>query len=115
MTTVWQFYLLAALVGSVQGGSQALSRSLFARLIPRTRSAEFFSFFSICEKLSGVFGPALFAAVTAATGSSRNAILSVIALFAGGGLLLLAVDVPRGQQAARDAESDASIELGVRQ
>ena len=62
MTTAWQFFVLAFLVGTVQGGSQALSRSLFARMIPQHKSSEFFGFFSVFEKFAGIFGPALFAA-----------------------------------------------------
>ena len=79
MTAAWQFYLLAFLVGTVQGGSQALSRSLFATMIPRHKSSEFFGFFAVFEKFAGIFGPAVFAVTVSLTGSSRNAILSVIA------------------------------------
>ena len=61
MQTALHFYLLAFLVGMVQGGSQALSRSLFASMVPRARSAEFFALFAVCEKFVGIFGPALFA------------------------------------------------------
>src|SRR5207247_8871537 len=78
MTTAWHFYCLAILVGMVQGGSQALSRSLFASLIPRYQSSEFFAFFAICEKFAGIFGPAIFAGMIMATGSSRNAVLAVL-------------------------------------
>ena len=88
MTAAWQFYLLAFLVGTVQGGSQALSRSLFATMIPRHKSSEFFGFFAVFEKFAGIFGPAVFAVTVALTGSSRNAILSVIAFFVVGALLL---------------------------
>ena len=62
MTTSTHFFMLAVLVGMVQGGSQALSRSLFASLIPRDRSGEFFGFFAVVEKFAGIFGPLLFAA-----------------------------------------------------
>ncbi|MCS6927281.1 MAG: MFS transporter [Candidatus Binatia bacterium] len=105
MTQAWQFYLLAVLIGMVQGGSQALSRSLFARLIPRYRSSEFFAFFAICEKVAGIFGPALFAGISMATGSSRTAILAVILFFVVGGGLLVLVDVAAGQRAARAADA----------
>ncbi|HZA37173.1 MAG TPA: MFS transporter, partial [Vicinamibacterales bacterium] len=74
MTAAWQFYLLAFLVGTVQGGSQALSRSLFATMIPRHKSSEFFGFFAVFEKFAGIFGPAVFAVTVSVTGSSRNAI-----------------------------------------
>ena len=102
MTSAWQFYLLAFLVGTVQGGSQALSRSLFATMIPRHKSSEFFGFFAVFEKFAGIFGPAVFAVTVALTGSSRNAILSVIAFFVAGALLLSKVDVEEGQRAARE-------------
>jgi len=102
MQTALHFYVLAILVGMVQGGSQALSRSLFASMIPRTRSAEFFAFFAICEKFAGIFGPAMFAGMVTATGSSRHAILGVIVFFVAGGLLLARVDVAAGQRVARE-------------
>ena len=106
MSTALHFYLLAMLVGLVQGGCQALSRSLFASMIPRDRSTEFFSFFAVCEKFAGIFGPAIFAAVSIATGSSRTAILAVMLFFVLGGLLLHLVDVEEGQQVARAAEAN---------
>jgi UMF1 family MFS transporter len=105
MTTAAHFFVLAGLVGVVQGGTQALSRSLFATLIPAHKSGEFFGFYSVFEKFSSIFGPLLFSLTIAATGSSRNAILSVIAFFAVGAMLLAFVDVERGQKAARDAEA----------
>ena len=60
MTTATHFLVLAILVGAVQGGTQALSRSLFASLIPRDKSGEFFGFFGVAEKFAGIFGPAIF-------------------------------------------------------
>ncbi len=105
MTTATHFVILAILVGAVQGGTQALSRSLFASLIPRDKSAEFFGFFGVAEKFAGIFGPALFAIISLATGESRGAILSVIGFFAVGGLLLSLVDVPLGEQLARADEA----------
>jgi len=106
MTTAAHFFLLAALVAVVQGGAQALSRSLFSSLVPALRSGEFFGFFSVMEKVAGVFGPGLFALAVALTGSSRTAILSVIAFFAVGALLLTKVDVEAGQRAARAADAE---------
>jgi UMF1 family MFS transporter len=108
MRTGTHFLILALMVGMVQGGTQALSRSLFASLIPRQQSAEFFGFFAVVEKFAGIFGPALFAQVIALTGSSRGAILSVIAFFVVGGVLLHFVDVEQGQRAAREAEAALS-------
>ena len=105
MTTASEFYVLAILVGMVQGGSQALSRSLFASMVPRHKSSEFFGFFGVFEKFAGIFGPGVFAGMIWATGSSRGAILSIILFFVIGGLLLARVDVDEGQRAARAAEA----------
>jgi UMF1 family MFS transporter len=104
MRTAAHFYLLAILVGVVQGGTQALSRSLFASMIPRQRSAEFFGLFSVFERYAGVLGPLVFATVVHTSGSSRSAILAVLVFFAVGGALLLRVDVEAGRRAARGAE-----------
>ena len=107
MTTALHFYLLAILVGMVQGGSQALSRSLFAAMIPRYKSSEFFGFFAVFEKFAGIFGPLLFAAAVGQTGSSRVAILSIILFFVVGAALLAFVNVPEGERIAREAERHA--------
>lgn len=106
MKTAQDFYLLAFLVGMVQGGTQALSRSLFASLIPAHKSGEFFGFYSVFEKFSSIFGPLLFSITIAMTGSSRNAILGVIIFFAVGAAILARVNVAEGRQMARDAERD---------
>jgi UMF1 family MFS transporter len=108
MTSATHFYVLAGLVGVVQGGTQALSRSLFASMIPAHKSGEFFGFFSVFEKFAGIFGPLIFAGTIAATGSSRNAILSVIGFFAVGAALLWLVDVEEGRIAARRADQVAT-------
>ena len=108
MKTAAHFYILAGLVGTVQGGTQALSRSLFASMIPQHKSGEFFGFFSVFEKFAGIFGPLIFAGTIAATGSSRNAILSVIGFFVVGGALLYLVNVEEGQRAAQEPVSPGS-------
>lgn len=108
MRTDNDFLILAVLVGMVQGGTQALSRSLFASLIPRARSGEYFGFFAVVEKFAGIFGPAVFAAVNFMTGSSRGAILTVIAFFVVGAVLLMLVDVEEGQRQARADEPSPS-------
>ena len=100
LQTATDFYLLAALVGTVQGGAQALSRSLYARMIPRGASGEFFGFYSISSKFASLFGPLLFAAINLLTGSSRWAVLSIAVFFAGGLALLYLVDVERGERQA---------------
>ncbi len=104
MQSEWHFLALALLVGMVQGGTQGLSRSLFASLIPRQRSAQFFSLFALSEKLAGLLGPGLFVATIALTGSSRYAIASVVLFFVTGGLLLSRVDVGQGRRAAEVAD-----------
>jgi UMF1 family MFS transporter len=110
MKTATHFYILAALVGLVQGGTQALSRSLFASMIPQHKSGEFFGFWSVFEKFAGIFGPLIFAGTIATTGSSRNAILSVIAFFAVGAAILAFVDLEEGKREARAADAVA-VEL----
>jgi UMF1 family MFS transporter len=105
MKTATHFYILAGLVGLVQGGTQALSRSLFASMIPHHKSGEFFGFWSVFEKFAGIFGPLIFAGTIAATGSSRNAILSVIAFFAVGAVILALVDLEEGRRAAQAADA----------
>ncbi len=108
MTNAVHFYILAGMVGMVQGGTQALSRSLFASMIPQHKSGVFFGFFSIFEKFAGIFGPLIFALTIAASGSSRNAILSVIGFFAVGAAILRLVDLDEGRRVARAAEAEAS-------
>lgn len=106
MKTATHFLILAILVGMVQGGAQALSRSLFATLIPRHKAGEFFGFFAVVEKFAGIIGPLVFGAVIAASGSSRGAILSIIGFFVVGGIILSFVNVPEGQRLARAAEKE---------
>jgi MFS transporter, UMF1 family len=104
MRTATHFFILAGLVGMVQGGTQALSRSLFASMIPPHKSGEFFGFYSVFEKFAGIFGPLLFDVTISLSGSSRNAILSVISFFILGALLLWRVDVTQGQRYAQPRE-----------
>jgi UMF1 family MFS transporter len=90
----------------VQGGAQALSRSLFASMIPVAKSSEFFSFFSVFEKFAGIMGPALFGLIAQLTGSSRAGIAALVVFFLGGMALLARVDIAEGRRAAlrEDAE-----------
>jgi UMF1 family MFS transporter len=105
MRTATDFFMLAMLVGMVQGGTQALSRSLFATMIPRHKSGEFFGFFSVFSKFAGIFGPLLFATMIHHFGSGRYGILSVIAFFFVGSGLLLLVNPVEGERAARAADA----------
>lgn len=100
MTHVREFYLLAVAIGLVQGGVQSLSRSLYARLIPVGKSAEFFGFYNMLGKFAAVLGPMLMGIVSLATGSVRLSILSVMVLFIAGVVLLLRVNVPEGERIA---------------
>jgi UMF1 family MFS transporter len=107
MSSASHFYGLAVVVGLVQGGTQALSRSLFAKMVPKIRSTEFFGFFSTGEKFAGIVGPALFGFIAQLTGSSRWGILSVALLFAAGGFLLWQVDEQEGRTVAQTADESA--------
>ncbi len=108
MTTATHFFALAGLVGLVQGGTQALSRSLFASMIPKQKSSEFFAFFSVFERYAGVLGPLVFGWVAAYWGNSRNAILAIVVFFIVGALLLTRVDVDAGRRHARAGEANAA-------
>ncbi|MFN2218069.1 MAG: MFS transporter [Anaerolineae bacterium] len=104
------FYILAFMVGTVQGGSQALSRSLYGAMVPKSQTAEFFGFYSTSSKIAGVLGPLLFGVVSTLAGESRLSIISLIIFFLVGGLLLLRVDVAEGIRVAR--EEDAQVGWG---
>ena len=111
MRSATHFVILAGLVGMVQGGTQALSRSLFASMIPPHKSGEFFGFYSVFEKFAGVFGPLLFDVTISISGSSRNAILSLISFFIVGAFLLWRVDVEQGQRYAQQKEQADTARL----
>jgi MFS transporter, UMF1 family len=107
MTTAVHFWMLAALVATVQGGTQALSRSLFASMIPAYKSGELFGFFGVMDKFAGMFGPTFFALVIAFTGSSRLGILSVLIFFVVGAAILYTVDEQTGRRVAREDQARA--------
>ena len=94
MDTALEFYALAAVIGLVQGGVQSLSRSLFSQLIPPERDGEFFGFLNMLGKAAAVIGPLLVGVVAATTESSRLGLLSIIALFLIGMLVLRRVEEP---------------------
>jgi UMF1 family MFS transporter len=106
INAVLEFWLLAWMVAIVQGGSQALSRSLYASMSPSAKSGEFFGFFSVMEKFAGVIGPAIFAVVVGVFGSSRPAVLSLISLFIIGGWLLSRVNVDEGRRIAQAEDAE---------
>ena len=95
--TVVQFFAMAVVIGLVQGGVQSLSRSFFGRLVPEGKSAEFFGFFNMVGKFGTVLGPLLVGLVAYLTGSSRASILSLVLLFAAGGVLLWWVNTPAAE------------------
>ena len=105
-----EFWMLALMVAMVQGGSQALSRSLYASLCPTAKSGEFFGFYSIMEKFASIIGPLIFAFAGIVLGSSRPAILSLILLFILGGYLLARVDISEGQRVAQEEDAEHGIE-----
>lgn len=102
-----EFWFLAWMVAMAQGGSQALSRSLYAAMSPATKSGEFFGLFSVMEKFASLIGPLLFAAAGFWLGSSRWGVLSLIVFFVVGLGLLSLVDVEEGRRVA-EAEDRAS-------
>lgn len=105
MEKIWEFYGLAVAIGLVQGGIQALSRSYYARLIPRDKAGEFYGFYNMLGKFAAVAGPLLMGWVGILTGSPRLSILSVLVLFVAGALLLSFVDEEEGNRQARSLEA----------
>lgn len=103
-------FLLGFGVAMVQGGSQALSRSLIGKMMPKSRSAEFYGFFSVSEKFNTVVGPALMAFITAQTGNPRLGIVSLVIFFIAGIILLRFVNIERGTAQA-EAVDRQMVEL----
>jgi len=100
MSSPAEFYLLAFAIGLAQGGIQALSRSLYARMIPGNRTAEFFGFYNMLGKFAAVIGPVMMGWVGALSASPRTGILSLLVLFIAGALVLLKVEVVNNQSVA---------------
>lgn len=103
MNHVAHFYALAALIGMVQGGVQALSRSLFARMVPQGRAAEFFGLYNLIGKFASIVGPLLVAATVMVTGESRMGMTGLLVLFGLGGILLWKVKEPEDEAHPRPA------------
>lgn len=89
VTSVWHIFILGAMIGSAQGGIQALSRSYFAKIIPKDKSNEFFGFYNIFGKFSAIMGPTLMSLTTVVTGNARWSILGIIPLFLVGFLIFI--------------------------
>ncbi len=102
MSSEIHFYILAGTVGLFQGGIQALSRSLYSRLIPPEKSAQFYGFYNMIGKFAAVIGPFLMGSVTLLTGNIRYGIISIIILFITGGFLLLKVNMEEGERIAKE-------------
>ena len=96
MTSAAHFWVLAVMVGLAQGGVQALSRSLYARLIPPDQAAEFFGFYNVFGKFAAILGPLVVGALTQVTGSFRYGVPSLVVFFVVGGLLLWQVRTRQG-------------------
>ncbi|MBX2989080.1 MAG: MFS transporter [Bdellovibrionaceae bacterium] len=88
MSTTAHFFLLAAVIGLVQGGVQSLSRSLFGHMVPPGRTGEFFGFFNLIGKFASIVGPLVVAVTVLITGNSRYGMLGLLILFTAGGWLL---------------------------
>jgi UMF1 family MFS transporter len=109
LQTTTQAWMMGAVIATVLGGSQALSRSLYSRMIPRGRESSFYSVYEIAERGTSWIGPIVFGLVAAATNSYRQAILSLIVLFVGGMIVLILTDTER---AIRDAKGGGDLGPG---
>ena len=96
----WHFYVLAIMIACFQGGIQALSRSMYSRIIPKNQAAEFFGFYNMLGKFAAIIGPPMMGYIGLITGNPRLGILSIIILFISGGLLLTKVDLHEGERVA---------------
>ncbi|HPX95905.1 MAG: MFS transporter [Brevefilum fermentans] len=105
MSKEWHFLLLGFGVAMVQGGSQALSRSLVGQLMPKSKTAEFYGFFSVSEKFNTVVGPFIMALITQLTGDGRYGIISLVIFFVAGILMLRSVDIERGVRLAQEVDA----------
>lgn len=91
ISTVWHIFILGAMIGSAQGGIQALSRSYYAKIIPKEKSNEFFGFYNIFGKFAAIIGPAVMSLTTTLTGNAKYSIFSIIPLFVGGLIVFLSI------------------------
>ena len=96
------FWVLSLMVASSQGGIQALSRSIYGKLIPKERSAEFFGFYNIFGRFAAIMGPFLVAGVTQITGQERFGVLSILIVFIVGGVMLAVGGDPDASVERRD-------------
>jgi UMF1 family MFS transporter len=106
LETTTQAYLMGVVIALVLGGSQSVARSLFSQMVPDARQSSFFGFYELAERGTAWVGTLVFAVVLDVTGSYRGALLSLLALFAAGGLLLATTDTDRAVEAAQAADAD---------
>ena len=102
MTSAHHFYILAGCIGLFQGGIQALSRSLYGRIIPPSKAGAFFGLYNMLGKFAAVIGPLLMGLVAKLSGSTRYGVISIVLLFVVGGLLLRKVDIEEGERLAQE-------------
>ncbi len=111
ISTAWHFWVLGFMVGTVQGGTQALSRSLYGSMLPRAKTAEFFGFYGMSSKFAGIFGPLIFSIVAQISGTSRLGIIFLVIFFSVGAILLSRVDVEQGIHRAREEDMNGATLL----
>jgi len=104
-----EFFLIGWLVGTVQGGTQALSRTIYASLTPKAKSGEFFGLYGLSEKFAGILGPLVYGIVGTVTHNPRASLLSITFFFLCGIYMLWKVNVEKGAQVA--AAEEAQIEV----
>lgn len=100
ISSIWHIFVLGAMIGSAQGGIQALSRSYYAKIIPKENSNEFFGFYNIFGKFAAIIGPAVMSFTTTITGNARFSILSIIPLFVAGLIVFLILPKEKKEIAA---------------
>ena len=110
MSEAWHFWVLAGMVRLVQGGSQALSRSMYGAMAPKAKTGEFFGFYDMSSKFAGIVGPLVFGLVGQLTGSSRLSIVSIVIFFIVGGLLLTTVNEQDGIRVAQEENAAALLQ-----
>ncbi len=96
ISSLWHIFILGAMIGSAQGGIQALSRSYYAKIIPKKKSNEFFGFYNIFGKFSAIIGPVIMSLTTTITGNARLSIFGIIPLFIIG--FLIFITLPKEQK-----------------
>ena len=99
---LWHFYAIAVLIACFQGGIQALSRSMYSRIIPKEKAAEFYGFYNMLGKFAAIIGPPLMGYVGLVTGNPRMGILAISVLFIAGAFILTKVDLDEGERMAKE-------------